>query len=132
MEHILGDAGMAAHADADDRHLDDIGIGLQRVEAERLAATLENLHGAVEIGARDRESQVGFAVRGDILHDHVDVDCVVGERAEDRRRHAGPVGDALYGDLRFVAAVSDAADHPFFHDLILVDYERPGRVGKAR
>src|ERR1041385_3460238 len=37
-----------------------------------------------------------------------------------------------HGDLRFVAAVGEAADDPLFHDLILVDYKRPGRVGKGR
>ena len=42
LEHLLRDAGMAAHADADDRNLDDVGIGLQRLEAERLAPLLEH------------------------------------------------------------------------------------------
>ncbi len=57
----LRDAGMAAHADADDRNLDDVGIGLQSREAETGAALLEHLDGAVEIGLGDGEGQVGRA-----------------------------------------------------------------------
>ena len=124
---------MAAHADADDRNLDDVGIRLQAMEAKRLATALQHLDGTVEVGARDGEGQIGgFAVRRDVLHDHIDIDRMVGERAKDCRRHAGAIGDSLHRNLGFVAAVGDAADDSLFHDLVLVDHERTGHVGKAR
>jgi len=34
------------------------------------------------------------------LHDHIDIDRGIGERAEDRRRDAGTVRDLGEGDLR--------------------------------
>ena len=44
----------------------------------------------------------------------------------------GRSGTLMQRHLRFVAAVGDAADHFLFHDLILVDDQRSGRVGEAR
>src|SRR5437899_2308954 len=115
-------AVVAAHADADHRHLADIGIGHQRPVTELLLAVLEHLDGPLEIGLRHREGEVGRAAAlGDVLDDHVDIDAGIGERPEDRRRHAGPVGHPRQGDLGLVAIVGDAADHFLFHDLILID-----------
>ena len=85
---------MAAHADADHRDLDDVVVGHELLEADRGSAVLERLHGAVESALHDGELHVGrAAVRGDVLDDHVDVDVAVGQRPEDRRRHARLVGD---------------------------------------
>src|SRR5579885_129551 len=75
VEHALGDAGMAAHADADDRDLDDIGVGLQMLEFQRLVALLQDAHGPLEVGLGDGEGDVGvFAAARDVLDDHVHVD----------------------------------------------------------
>ena len=84
--------------------LTTFGVGFSASKPSVPRRLLEHRHGAVEIAARDGEGQVGVAVLGDVLHDHIDIDRVVGERAEDRRGDAGPVGDPLHGDLRFVAA----------------------------
>ena len=55
LEHLLGDAGMAAHADADDRDLDDVR-NRASARSKPIASPLlfEHRHGAVEIGCARR------------------------------------------------------------------------------
>ena len=133
LKHLLGDPGMAAHADADDRDLDDIRIGLECGETDRVFPLLQHGHSPVELGARHGEGEIGGAsILGSALYDHVDVDRVVGERTKYGRRDARPVRHLLHGDLGFVAAVRDAAHNLLFHDLVFVDHQRSGGVGKAR
>src|SRR5579883_1577089 len=77
-----------------------------------------------------RVKEVGGApILRHVLHDHVDIDGVVGERAEDRRRDAGAVGDAQQRDLGLVAAVGDTADDLLFHDFVLINDQRARRIG---
>src|SRR3546814_12606116 len=59
-EHLLGDAGMAAHAHTDDGNLHHVGIGAQLLEVElRLVAT-QHANGALQLGlARSEERRVG-------------------------------------------------------------------------
>src|SRR5208282_979372 len=54
-KHLLRHAGVAAHADADDRDLDHVRIGLERGIAERLLLRLERLYRARQIGFGDGE-----------------------------------------------------------------------------
>ena len=113
--------------------LTTFGSGFSAAKPIALRPFFEHRHGAVEIGARDGEGEVGgAAVLRDVLHDHVDIDRMVGERAEDGRRDARPVGHLLHGDLGFVAAVRDAAHNLLFHDLVFVDHQGSGGIGKAR
>src|ERR1051326_4005976 len=78
-EHGVGDAGVAAHADAHHAYLGDIRV-LQHVGPADLVA---NFHqrgmGARQVGLADGEGHVGHAVRRAILHDHVDVDVFLGQ-----------------------------------------------------
>jgi hypothetical protein len=94
---------MAAHADADYRDLDDVRIGFYRDEAKFGAALLEHLDGPLEIGFGQREGEIGGpTILRDVLHDHVDVDVGLGQRAEDRGGDAGLVLDMADRDLRLV------------------------------
>src|SRR5262249_1640534 len=125
-EHALGDAGVAAHADTDDRHLHDVRIGHQGLVVDGGATVFQHLEGTLEVGLGDREGEVGrLAALGHVLHDHVDVDAVVGERPEDGGCDPRPVRDARERDLRLVATVGYAADQFLFHDLFLVDDQGP-------
>src|SRR5207342_3492925 len=65
---------------------------------------------AGQVGARDGEAQVGASVVRDVLHDHVDVDALGGDRLEDRGRDPGAVGDLVQGDLGLLDVQGDAAD----------------------
>src|ERR1700689_1862533 len=132
-KHLLRDAGVAAHADADDRDLDHVRIGLELGVAERLLLRLERLHRARQVRFGDGEGQIGgLPVLGDVLHDHVDVDRMLGQRPEDGRGHARPVGNRDQRHLGVVAAVGDAAHHLFFHDLVLVNHQCTRNVLIAR
>ena len=89
LEHALGDAGMRAHADADDRNLDHVGIGNQVLVLKFLFLRLDGFDGALQITLGDGERQVRrLAVGGDVLDDHIDVDAGVRQRPEDGRRDA--------------------------------------------
>ena len=62
---VLGDAGVAAHADADDRDLGDVGIGLQRREAElALALARAPSTARARSALADGEGQVGGVAVG--------------------------------------------------------------------
>src|SRR6185437_7098531 len=127
LERLGGDAGVAAHADADDRDLGDVGRPVQALVAD-LAARLFQRHArALVVGRGHREGEVGGgAVGRDVLDDHVDVDVGVGERSEDRRGDARLVLHATDRDLGLVLGEGDAGDDLLFHDFTLVADERAG------
>ena len=133
LEHLGGDAGMAAHADADDRDLGDVVGAVQPIEADRGPRLLEHLAGALEIGRRHGEGDVGGqAVLRHVLHDHVDVDAGLGQRPEDRRRDARACpGTPADRDLGLVLGIGDAGDDLLFHDLLLVADEGAGTDAMA-
>ena len=72
------------------------GIGQHFGEADlRLRLGQRRLR-ARQVGLADGEGHVGRAVGRDVLHDHVDIDVVLGQRAEHRRgdARAGPAPGA--------------------------------------
>ena len=93
---------------------------------------------AGQVGARDREAQVGAAVVRDVLHDHVDVDALGGDRLEDRGRDAGRSGTS--SRVTFASSVSSATPRisalssmpavPSSWALVLVD-PGPGLVAQG-
>ena len=127
--------------------IDDILVHLERIARELQVGDLATDESVVisrkpssrAIGSRirfafaeldlgDREAQVRRPAVADVLDDHVDVDAGVGERAEDARRDAGPVGDLDERDLRDVPIVGQATDLvPLLHERVLLD-ERSGGV----
>ena len=124
---------MTAHADADHRDLDDIGIGQQCGVTEQWPARFQHGDGSFEISACHSEGQIGgIPVFGGALHNHVDIDRIVGERPEYGRCDARTVGHFLHRDLGFVAAVGDAAHNLMLHDLALVDQKGSRGIGKTR
>ena len=66
---------------------------------------LADLGAAGQVVLRHGERDVGDAVVGHVLHDHVDVDVDVGERAEQAGRDAGVVGHAGDRDLGLAGVV---------------------------
>jgi hypothetical protein len=114
LEHVRGDAGMALHACADERHLCDFVVDLAGPRPDVGGELVEDGLRGREIALRERERDVGRAVGGDVLHDHVDVHAGVGEHAEDTR---GDTRRIRYGHdrrLRFGDVVGDAG-----HDRLL-------------
>ncbi len=124
---------MTAHPDTDHRNLDHVWIRLQRGETDERSPLLQHRHGAVEVGTRHSEGEIGGTpVFRRVLHDHVDIDRVVGERAKYRRRHPGEIRHSLHSYLGFVSAIRDAAYNLLFHYLVFIDHEGSGSVSKAR
>ncbi len=121
LERLRRDAGVAAHADADHRNLGDVGGAVEPLVADRALGLLDGDAGALVVGGRHREGEVGGgAVGRDVLHDHVDVDVGVGQRAEDGGGDAGLVLHAADRNLRLVLGEGDAGDDLLFHDFCLV------------
>jgi len=67
------------------------------------------------------EGEVGGFFVADVLHDHVDVDVGVGDRAENLVGDAGVVGHADHGDFGFVAVEGDAGDDGLFHGVVFLE-----------
>ena len=133
---------MALHTHAHDRDLGDLAVGDDAVEADLLAAILEQRLSPREIGLGHGEGDIGLAlVATDVLDDHVDIDARLGERVEDMRHRAGPIGHAGEDDLGLVLVVRDAGHVLAFHfallhqcvHFLLGDDHRPGViVGRGR
>ena len=113
-EHRAGDAGVAAHADADHADLGDVRVGRAARSSRSLAAVAGSAAAARGRSVlADGEGHVGGAVGGDVLHDHVHVD--VRRRPAGRRSAAampGRSGTRAHRDLRLVARIGDAG-RPF-------------------
>src|SRR5450759_841479 len=120
--------GMRSHADADHRHLGDVGRPVHPFIADRALGLLDGDPRALVVGRRHGEGEVGGGAIGrDVLHDHVHVDAGVGERAENRGGDPGLVLHAADRDLRLVLGEGDAGDGLLFHDVSLVANECAGR-----
>ena len=68
----------------------------------------------------------------DVLHDHVDVDPGLGQRAEHARGDTGPVGYLLDRDLRLGDVVRDTRDDRLLHRLAFLGDPRAGGPGETR
>src|SRR5258708_4116226 len=124
---------MAAHAAANHRDLGDIGGGIHPGITYLGLGGRDGILGARVIGRRYREGQIGgFAVFGDVLHDHVDVDIGVRERPEDRGGDARLVLDLAHGNLRLVLGKGDPGDDVVFHDFLLAADQRARRLVGVR
>ena len=92
LEHLRRDARMRLHARAHERDPADAGVVGEAAGADLADDLLHDGERPREVGVRDGERDVGVARGRDVLHDHVDVDRLVGEGAEHLRGHAGTVG----------------------------------------
>src|SRR5215467_834603 len=63
-ERLGGDAGVAAHADADDRYLGDIGRAVDPLIADVVARLVDGGPCALVVSGRDREGEVGGGAVG--------------------------------------------------------------------
>ena len=115
----------------DERELGDPVVGLV-VQAAPMSAhdarSTASTRGRSALGTRER--QVGSAVVRDVLHDHVDVDALGGDRLEDRGGDARPVGHLVEGDLGLLDVEGDAADQRAARasEPVLLHHPRPGLV----
>ena len=103
LEHARGHAGVRAHAEADDGHLDDVLVVLRRLGADLTGEILDERLHPREVRLGDGEGDVGarlgrIAGRR-VLDDHVDGDVLLGEAAEDLGDDAGLVVHACSSTL---------------------------------
>ena len=131
LEDLGGDAGVRAHAGADDRDLADLLVGadLERDVAERGDRVVRGR----QVGAVDGEGEVGQLVAADrlVLDDHVDVDVGLGERGEDAAGDAGLVADAGQRHAGLLVGVGHGGYERLLHGLVLGDDEGTGAVLEA-
>ena len=127
LEHLGGDAGVAAHTGADQADLGDLRVGVVLSCAELLDDLLERLVGGGDVLDRDRARDVAVAALAGVLDDGVDVDVGVGQRGEDASRDARPVGDSAQRDLGLVGGVADGPDDGLFQ--LLFDVHSVASVG---
>ena len=98
-EHLGGDSGVGAHADADHGEFADAGFGFDLGGGAEVGEDgFEGGLGTTEVVGVHREAVAGEAVVRDVGDNHVDVDLRFGECSEDACRHAGFIGDADDGD----------------------------------
>src|SRR6266446_841595 len=123
------DASMAAHSNPDDRDFRDIGCAVEALVADLRPCVGYRILGALEIGSRNRKSQISrSAVRRHVLNDHVHIDVGVGQRAENIGRDTRLVRNIADRYLRLVLGKRDSGDDVLFHEFLLVANQSPGRI----
>ena len=92
-----------------------LGVGGEAGIADRRLALLKHVGRLRQRRGGDGEGHLAWRP----LRDHVVIDPRPGERAEDRRRRAGRLGQAAEGQARLVLVVGDAGDQLAFHGIFL-------------
>src|SRR6516165_1945462 len=110
------------HPSSDQGHLADPVVVEQALELDLRLHRAQRRQRRLPLGAREGERDVGEpgGGRGDVLHDHVDVDASVRDRPEDLRRLAHHVGNSRDGDLGLTPVVRDARDDRLLHAGLLL------------
>ncbi len=125
-----GDAGMAAHADADHRHLGQAGLrsGSRRSRSSALSssstrsALSTSPEGTVKVmSVVVPSSEMFWTIMSTLMLASASGPKIAGGDAR-------PVGDAAQRDLGLVLGIGDAGDDLLFHDFFLVANQRSGRV----
>ena len=120
------------HADPDERHPGHVGVGRHAAAPSSSAMVLQTSPPRPP-GRRwatvNEMSVVPCARR--VLHDHVHVDRLVGQRPEQPGGDAGPVRHPADGDLGLRGVVGHRGDDGFFHVCILLDHPGAGLPGEA-
>ena len=119
LEDLGGHAGVRLHARADDAHPGDGVVGRDVAGAQLADAGPGHGHGLLGLVAGHRERDVGVALERRVLHDHVDVDVLVGQRPEQPAGDARPVGHAGQRHLGLVGVVGDGGDDRLLHGGLL-------------
>jgi hypothetical protein len=129
-EHLAGHAHMAAHADADNAHLADLGVARHFLCTQlRQHFFIEQLDRTRVVVAIDGEAEVGLAVLADVLDDHVDFNVGLGHGAQDLVGDAWLVGHAQHRNLGLVAVESDAGYDGLFHFFVFLKSDQRAGLG---
>ena len=108
---------MRAHAGAHEADLGDGVVDEEVLVADVVALRVQGLHRRRRTALRAGEGDVGATggLGRHVLHDHVDVDLGLGERAEDLGGLARLVGHTHDGDLGVVHVGGDSGDDRLLH-----------------
>ena len=83
-EHLARHTYVGTHAHTNDGHLGHIRCAEQFLIGDLLFVLFDHLKRTLEFTTRNGKGHVGaFAVFRDVLHDHVDIDICISQRAED-------------------------------------------------
>ena len=127
-EHQRGVAGRGLHAGADQADLDQVVVAQQRLRAQLVGQRGGRFVGLLEIAARHREGQVGESLLAGVLHDRVDRNAGVGERAEELGGDARAIGHVAQRERGDIAVEGDGSDTVFRFHLDLLANDGAGRV----
>src|SRR3546814_17887367 len=105
---------MAAHANADQRNLDDISGGVDALGTHFSRQLAADFQRALEIIAVHSEREVGGAIGADVLHEHVDLDVGSADSYQDRGNDTGAVRHAGNGELGLGEAERDFGKERIF------------------
>src|SRR5699024_10840070 len=137
VEEAGGHTRVGTHARTDQRDLADLVVVAQGVVTNLVLHLLQCGDRFLTGVLGDREGDVGAGSgdRGDVLHDHVDVDLGVRECLEDRRGLSHLIGHTDDGDLGFAPVVGDPGDDRLFHAFAFFDFRNdpgPGLLAERR
>jgi len=94
-KHRFGDTGLGAHGGTNNRYLGHIGRGINHVKRKLIFDFIDNFYSLVHIGTTDRKADIGlFGLGGRALHNHINIDMMIGQSPENDGRHARLVGKA--------------------------------------
>src|SRR5690606_12468717 len=128
LEHLAGDTGVRTHADADQGYLGDLVVTGDLACAKIRRSFLENLLRLGEVVAVHGEGEVGGALGTDVLHDHVDLDIGIANRAKDLVGNAGGVRCIADGQLGFIAGEGDPGNYRLFHINLIINRNQGPRT----
>ena len=129
-EHLAGNAHVAAHADADDGDLADLGVARHFLRAQRRHhLVFQEVDRPCVVVAVHGEAEVGLSILADVLDDHVDFDVCIGHRTQDLVGDAGLVGHAKYGNFGFVAIERNTGYDGLFHFFVFLKGDQGAGLG---
>ncbi len=99
---------MRAHADTDHRYLRDLVPALNAASLGVFHHWLQHLQRLLVIIAMHCEREVGHPVVPDVLHDHINVDVSVADRAENLVGNTRLVRNPEHGNFGFVLVERNA------------------------
>jgi len=133
VEGLGGNAGVVAHAHADDGDFANVGVmhDFHAIHAVGFGA-FDNAQGFFKLLACDGESHVGDAVAAGVLHNHIHGDIGLGEGAENAGGDAGFVGAIAQRNAGLISVECNSGDENVFHFFILLNEHGTRGVAERR
>src|SRR5215472_4067355 len=114
-EHPRGDAGVGSHTYAHNRYFRNLVLVAHAGRSDLCTDAPDQLEGAYQVVAVDREGHVGATISTGVLNDHVHHDVGRGDRTKNPGREARPIFDASDGDFALILIERHSGNEQIFH-----------------